>query len=86
MDLIKKDYLVSQEGAQSFLTWLQWEKQVVNRAAHSVGCHTEDFPRFKLMDWYLKGMSQFEAARRLETDLQDEAYYSLRQPKQIVQY
>ena len=57
------------------IRYKQYEEQVLNRAAHSIGCDPSDLNDYLVLEMYVDGLDQFEAARRLEEDLAGECYY-----------
>lgn len=57
--------------------YIKYERQVMNRAAHSIGCSPDDLrdKEHLILDMYLDGLDQFQAAIQVEHSLQGECYY-----------
>jgi len=52
-----------------------YESKVLSRAAASIGCDPDYLDKTDVPDYYLDGLSQFEAAALVETNLQEECFY-----------
>lgn len=62
---------------QKVLEYMAYERQVINRAANSIGCQPIDLKdrEYLVLDMFLDGLDQFEAAICVEQSLGDECYY-----------
>jgi len=51
---------------------MDYEAKVLNRVAFSVGCQPQDLDREEVLKCFFDGYSQFEAARVIENNMNEE--------------
>lgn len=77
LDENKNRTIPTPERSESEAAYKMYERQVIARAANSIGCLPKDLSsmEFVVLTLWESGLDQFEAAKEVEDRLGEEGYY-----------